>query len=135
MPFFFHRHEVGKTIGDTGDGSLLVALALAASLSFAGCGKKQTSVTPAAPAESNANPPSASSEMPAPAPVVVSANPAGGVDLKELNHAYVAWIVQHRQAPKSFEEFIKLSGMQVPPPPPGKKYVIDHAGFINFENQ
>jgi hypothetical protein len=51
-----------------------------------------------------------------------------------LNHAYIGWIVQNRRRPKSFEEYVALSGVQVPPPPAGKKYVIDKNGYINLEN-
>ena len=68
---------------------------------------------------------------PASAPVVVAVNPAGGADLKQLNHAYVGWVLQNRRRPNSFEEFVVQSGVKVPPPPAGKKYVIDKYGFIN----
>ena len=65
---------------------------------------------------------------------MVAASPEGGADLKQLNHAYIGWIVQNRRRPKSFEEYVALSGVQVPPPPAGKKYVIDKNGYINLEN-
>jgi hypothetical protein len=68
------------------------------------------------------------------APAVVAVSPDGGADLKQLNHAYIHWIVQNRRSPKSFEEFVASSGIQVPPPPSGKKYVIDKYGFINLAN-
>ena len=65
---------------------------------------------------------------------VVAAKPEGGADLKQLNHAYIGWVMQNRRRPKSYEEFVQLSGIQVPPPPAGKKYVIDGHGFINYAN-
>jgi hypothetical protein len=69
-----------------------------------------------------------------PTPAVVSASPQGGADLKQLNHAYISWILQNKRRPKSFEDFVAMSGIQIPPPPAGKKYVIDKHGFINVEN-
>jgi hypothetical protein len=120
---------------------LMVELGLAAMLAavfFAvGCKKSEiaTVETPPSVADTNQSPaviqqipPSAS------APVVVAARPDGGADLKQLNHAYIGWILQNRRRPKSFEEFVTLSGIQVPPPPAGKKYVIDGHGFINYVN-
>ena len=70
----------------------------------------------------------------APAPTIAVAA-EGGADLKQLNHVYIGWIVQNHQRPKTFEEFITLSGVQVPPAPDGKKYVIDKNGFINLASR
>ncbi len=61
--------------------------------------------------------------------------PGGGADLKDLNHAYIHWVVQTHRRAKTFEEFVAGSGISVPPPPAGKKYVIDQAGFIAVVNQ
>lgn len=112
------------------------ALIFTAALFSNGCSKSkqaaQTSVPPAV--DTNQTPavqPATSREE---TPVVVAANPDGGADLKQLNHAYIAWIIQNRRRPKSFDEFVALSGIQIPPPPAGKKYVIDHNGFINYAN-
>lgn len=66
------------------------------------------------------------------ASVTVVAGTEGGADLKQLNHVYIGWIVQNHRRPKSFEEFVTLSGTQVPPAPAGKKYVIEPNGFINL---
>jgi hypothetical protein len=73
--------------------------------------------------------------VPPAAPVTVAASADGGADLKQLNHAYIGWIVQNHQRPKTFEEFVTISKMNVPPAPVGKKYVIDKSGFINLVNQ
>ena len=69
------------------------------------------------------------------APVTVAPGTDGGADLKQLNHAYIGWIVQNHRRPKTFEEFITLSGMKMPPAPAGKKYVIEQSGFINLVSQ
>ena len=120
---------------------LMVELGLAAMLAavfFAvGCKKSEiaTVETPPSVADTNQSP-AVIQQTPASAsaPVVVAARPDGGADLKQLNHAYIGWILQNRRRPKSFEEFVTLSGIQVPPPPAGKKYVIDGHGFINYVN-
>jgi hypothetical protein len=123
------------------------ALILTATLSFTGCGKKpstaqapapqpaldtnQTLAAPVAPQTSAAMP-----QVPedAPAPVVIAASPNGGADLSALNHAYIGWVIQNGRHPKSFDEYVAASGISVPPPPAGKKYIIDKNGFINYAN-
>jgi hypothetical protein len=113
------------------------ALVLAAIL--AGCGHKQTAtaVAPPASADQSSAPatPDQTGTAPVNASVTVAASPDGGADLRDLNHAYIGWIVQTHQRAKTFEEFVALSGTKVPPAPAGKKYVIDHAGFIAIQPQ
>ena len=112
-----------------------LAVIVAVALFFTGCGKSK-SPTVQAPASS----PIADSQTPAlpptlqhtSAPVVIAASPEGGADLKQLNHAYVGWVLQNRRRPNSFDEFVAQSGVRVPPPPAEKKYVIDKYGFINL---
>jgi hypothetical protein len=104
-----------------------------------GCGHKPTATAAAQPASADQSSASASPDqtgtVPVSAPVTIAAAPDGGADLRDLNHAYIGWIVQTHQRVKTFEEFVALSGTKVPPPPAGKKYVIDHAGFIAIQNQ
>lgn len=65
----------------------------------------------------------------------VPAAPDGGADLRALNHTYIGWIVANRRRPKDFDDFVKSSGIQIPPAPAGKKYIIDKSGFIALANQ
>ena len=114
-----------------------LAAMLAAIFFVVGCKKSEptTVATPPPVADTNQVPAIIQQTAPpASASVVVAVSPAGGADLKQLNHAYIGWVLQNRRRPGSFEEFIKLSGIQVPPPPAGKKYVIDGHGFINYVN-
>jgi len=67
--------------------------------------------------------------------LTVAANPDGGANLKQLNHAFVKWIATNHRRPASFEEFVAASGLQIPAPPAGKKYVIDQNGLINITAQ
>jgi hypothetical protein len=120
---------------------LLLAAAL---LIVAGCGKKAVPETTAVstptetapvstPAPENHSTP-VYNAPPASAPTVASAS-TGGADLKQLNHIYIGWVIQNRRRAKSFEEFVAASGVQVPPAPDGKKYVIDGNGFINLASR
>jgi hypothetical protein len=113
-----------------------LAAMIAAVFFSVGCKKSEpTTVTTPATTDTNQTPAIIQqTPPPASAPAVVAVSPAGGADLKQLNHAYVGWVLQNRRRPNSFEEFVKLSGIQVPPPPAGKKYVIDGHGFINYVN-
>ena len=119
---------------------LLLWLALASLvMGGASCGKKRP---PAAHAETSppAVAPAADADVsPAPASspptVTIAANPEGGADLKELNRAYVRWVAANHRRPDSFEEFAATPGLQIPPPPAGKKYVFDKSGFINVANR
>jgi len=117
--------------------ALLGVLALIAITLSTGCNKSKPSTAQAPSPVTDTN--LAAANMPGapvstPPPVEIAANPDGGVDLKALNHAYTGWIVQTRRAPSSFEDYVAQSGVKVPPPPPGKKYVIDKNGFINVAN-
>jgi hypothetical protein len=44
--------------------------------------------------------------------------------LQQMNRELMRWIVAHRRAPKSFEEFVSSAQLTVPPPPAGKRYVL-----------
>jgi hypothetical protein len=116
-----------------------LAVIVTAALFSAGCDKGKSNAEAPAPlsvADTNQSPaaaPTSAPEYESP-PVVIAASPEGGADLKQLNHAYIGWIVQNRRRPKSFDEYVSLSGVQIPPPPAGRKYVIDKYGFINLVN-
>ena len=109
-------------------------------LSVAGCDKSkpapvEASVSPTVEATNPATAATIMAAAPVPTQVVIPASPDGTPDLKAINQAYIRWIVQNRQRPKNFDDFVALSGAHLPPPPAGKKYVIDKNGFINFANQ
>jgi hypothetical protein len=38
--------------------------------------------------------------------------------------------VGHRRLPASFEEFVTTANLNVPPPPPGKKYAIQKSTVV-----
>jgi hypothetical protein len=126
------------------------ALVLTAALSFTGCSKKPAVAEAPAPQpalDTNQNKTAAAPVVPEAAPVVpeatpvapeapavIAASPNGGANLSALNQAYIGWVIQNHHHAKSFEEYVAASGISVPPPPAGKKYIIDKNGFINYAN-
>ena len=50
--------------------------------------------------------------------------PNGEVDMPELQRSVIRWILAHRRRPANFEEFAATAGVQIPPPPAGKKYFL-----------
>ena len=117
---------------------LFVALVVAALTP--GCGEKASDSGPK-PADTPAQTPTDQTQAtqpsetpvsaPIPAPIPVSAasttsgtNAAAPPDLGQLTFKLRRWIVMNHRTPKTFEEFVSLSKIQVPPPPAGKKYII-----------
>jgi hypothetical protein len=120
--------------------ALTVIGVLLVTVVMVGCGQKKTVVvnTPVVPdAGSNAatTPQSTQPTLAQAVGATVPVAPEGGADLRQLNQVYFRWIVQTHQRAKTFEDFVARSGINVPPPPQGKKYLIDHAGFIAMQNQ
>src|ERR1700761_1489857 len=101
----------------------LLSTLIGGGMLLSGCGHK--AATPGATTQPAADStPAANNSTTAPQPAytppaatatAIAAVPTGGADLKQLNHYYISWIVQNHQRPKSFEEFVSLSGVQVPP--------------------
>lgn len=133
--FFRRRRPAWLPSGGPVGGALVLGV-----LVFAGCGRRPPAAeAPAAIPAAETNPAPAAANQPAyvpsAAPATVAASPEGGADLKQLNQAYIGWIVQNRRRPKTFAEFVTLSGINVPPAPAGKKYVFDKSGFITLADQ
>lgn len=47
----------------------------------------------------------------------------------------MGWVYQHGRRPANFEEFAASAKVQIPKPPPGKKYTINHRGLISLVNR
>jgi len=45
------------------------------------------------------------------------------------------WILRNRRPPKNFEDFAATSGVEIPPPPGGKKYVVDKTMHVVLANR
>ena len=104
---------------------LCAGLVCAAALLVAGCGKQSQSS-----ASSASTPQGVNASQSAPGAAVTNALP----DLRPMNRALMQWVTDNRRAPANFEEFAASASIQIPPPPPGKKYVINSHGLIDLVN-
>lgn len=110
----------------------------------AGCSKRDTPASAAvSPQDTNTSIPNGASLSPAntapgprptpPAPVVLTSTSNTNEVLaqltRELHRAMIG-----RKLSGSFEEFVAISHVQVPPPPPGKKYAISKKWRVVLEN-
>jgi len=55
--------------------------------------------------------------------------------LEELNREVKKWVMRNRRKPANFEEVVSTSHLQVPPPPPGKKYVLNSELKVELADQ
>jgi hypothetical protein len=85
----------------------------------AGCGKKSAEPAAGPTATQPANQGDATTNATNAAP-----------DLQKLNHAMMQYVARNHYKPASIEEFAAKSGIEIPPPPPGKKYTMNSRGFI-----
>jgi hypothetical protein len=133
----------------TGGRVLPLALVLGVAVLAAGCGKKDspapTTVNPA-PATNLADAsqpaaPATTANVVAPPAAPVSQRPAVNLAasanadpdmpaLVQLNRAIVGFRMEHHRNPNSVEEITAATGIQLPPPPPGKKYAFSNRGWV-----
>jgi hypothetical protein len=97
-----------------------------------GCKKADTAVDSTPPADATAtNGQAAPSQLPPQSPPPVSVSPGDDApkikagDLTQLTFELRKFVVQHQHKPRDFQEFANTSGIQIPPPPAGKKYAIN----------
>ena len=119
--------------------NLVFGLVLGVALAFlsSGCKKAASSVAVAvepAPAAAEVQPAPTQAPVNHPAVPAAAAQPAAAPDLGELNRGMIRWIVANRRRPHNFEDFAATANMTIPPPPAGKKYVIDSTMHIQLVN-
>lgn len=117
-----------------------VLLVCATAMLALGCKRnKQDSEIPAPPPPATQT--DASPAAPATQPTAVSPQPASSSvtnalpDLRPLNQALIGWILSNKRHPASFEEFAGSTDIQIPPLPPGKKYILNGRGLISIVNR
>ena len=114
---------------------IYLALVLGVALFATGCGKSKAPATPVpqppAPSAQQAdtnqvsvNTPATPPEIPAPPNVTTNAAANAAPDMGQLQRALGMWLVRNRRVPANFEEFAATAGITIPPPPPGKKFII-----------
>lgn len=52
--------------------------------------------------------------------------------IEELNRELRRYRVTYQRLPANFEEFVATTRLQVPPPPPGKKYIINRQNRVEL---
>jgi hypothetical protein len=105
-----------------------------------GCGKTDKTAV-----QGPSSPPTqelAQAQGPSGAPVVVQSQPLASpqspkpsADPLDLNREVRKWILRNRRPPKNFEDFAATSGIEIPPPPDGKKYVLDKTMHVTTVNR
>ena len=125
-------------------GVFYFALILGVTLFATGCGKSKSSAPQTPPpaaantqpadtnqAESNqapvtptGAPPEVAPAVPAPPEVATNSMSNAAPDLGPLQSALKGWLIRNRRVPANFEDFAATAGVTIPPPPPGKKYII-----------
>src|SRR5437660_12103466 len=70
--------------------------------------------------------------MPARPPGAAVVSDQGGINatLEQLSLELRKYVVRSRSVPKTYEEFIAKSNVHAPPPPEGKKYVIENQAIV-----
>jgi len=117
---------------------LYLALIWGVAMFATGCGKKESaapSATTAAPEQTATQETAATTAPSQPVHTPVSATAAANADsgltvLQQLNRSVLQYRIQNHRYPTSVEEVAAFAGVQVPPPPPGKKYVFNGRGLI-----
>lgn len=106
--------------------ALCLALVLGVVMLATGCGKKE-SPAPAAPPTAQTN----QQGGPPQVQVGAAANAEGNLPvLKQLNRAALRYRKQNGRNPASVEELASAAGIQLPEPPPGKKYGFNNRGIV-----
>jgi hypothetical protein len=59
----------------------------------------------------------------------------GQPDMGELNRVARLWMVRNQRRPTSWDDFVAHAGVTIPPPPPGKKYVLSKSMQVSLEDR
>jgi hypothetical protein len=100
------------------------AIMLASTLFVSGCSRKSSdTVNSQAIAQTNQVVETANAAPPAQAtPAAASVVQANGqANMAELDRVARMWMFRNHRRPTSWEDFAANAGVQIPPPPPGKK--------------
>jgi hypothetical protein len=122
---------------------LFIILGMVLVLAGGGCGKKAVPLATVTPPVDAASQPASPAPQPAQANMAAQASesasalaqPGGQVDMAELQRWVVRWVVAHHHKPASFEEFAASAGVTIPPPPVGKKYILQKDLHVVLANR
>ena len=118
----------------------LQILGAGGALLLAGCGKKETPPpaalpsAPAEPADGNKKTPvlpvAPRPSATLPVAPVIPASAGAEESAAQLSVALHRYVIQTRTIPKTFEDFVAHYPVKFPPPPAGKKYVIEEGKVV-----
>ena len=111
---------------------LPLSLALAIPIFASGCKKPEAPVSSAI--TTNSTPGAATQAPPNPAMQAAVPGVAPG-ETVNLDREVRKWILRNRRPPSSFEEFASSAGVDIPPAPAGKKYVLDKTMHVKTANR
>lgn len=114
-------------------GSILLGLIVGSS--FLGCGKSNNATNQAASPTAEVAQSQSSTENAVAGPAPAAPAPQPTADPLDLNRELRKWILRNRRPPKNFEDFAATSGVEIPPPPAGKKYVVDKSMHVVLANR
>ena len=104
-------------------GTMVPLLLLFVIAGFSGCGRRDQTTGNAL--ATNANQQAVQSPSQAQNPLPPPTAPPPNTEPPDLNRELRKWIVRNQRPPKNFEDFAATAGIQIPPPPTGKRYAID----------
>jgi hypothetical protein len=109
-------------------GILCLALVLGTGMLATGCGKKETpapAVTPGTTTNQQGMAPQVQVEA--------AANAESNLPIiQQLNRAALRYRMQNHRNPATVEELASAAGIQLPPPPAGKKYGFNSKGLVGL---
>ena len=114
-----------------------------AMLAVSGCGKEEAgmdastlSAEDSAALNQNVSPPPPRPAMQGrPRKIQATGEDPSRAMVDQLNRELARWIVTHRRVPSSFDEFVTTGQIQVPTPPPGKKFILNKDTRIELVKQ
>jgi hypothetical protein len=110
--------------------SLGAVVMLASMLFINGCSRKSGDMS-SSPVYAQTN--QASGQSGSGAPSIVQ--PDGQPDMAALDRAARFWMFQNHRRPISWDDFAAHASVQIPPPPPGKKYVLSKDMRVTLVNR
>jgi len=115
-----------RAIADSGRWRLIVAATITAAF-LAGCRQSKDTARNSASssAQQTAQGQTQGEASPALQPPQSTPGQQANAEPLDLNRELRKWILKNRRPPKNFDDFAGSSGVEVPPPPDGKKYAID----------
>jgi hypothetical protein len=120
--------------------SLGVATLLTSMLFTCGCSRKSSN-TPVSQIPVQTNPASESAYttvVPQGQPIQGNASLVqtdGQPNLAELNRVARLWLLRNQRRPTGWDDFAAHAGVQIPPPPTGKKYVLSRSMRVTLEDR